>query len=104
MKFENGSEVLRFDCHLHTVKDKEFKYPGMENESISDYVDKLEQEKISIGIITNYNIFDLENFNSKKCPKCGEKGTPIYEEQTYERPKNNPTDIDAFFKHKRSTN
>lgn len=46
----------------------------------------------------------LKKFNSKKCPKCGEKGTPIYEEQTYERPKNNPTDIDAFFKHKRSTN
>lgn len=52
MKFENGSEVLPFDCHLHTVKDKEFKYSGMENEFISDYVGKLEQEKISVGVIT----------------------------------------------------
>ena len=41
----------------------------------------------------------LKNFKSKNCPKCGEKGTPIHEEQTYERPKNNPTDIDAFFIH-----
>lgn len=66
MKFENGSEVLRFDCHLHTVKDKEFKYSGMENEFVSDYVCKLEQEKISVGVITNHNKFDLDQYKAIK--------------------------------------
>ncbi len=46
----------------------------------------------------------LKNLKSKKCSKCGGKGTPRYEEQTFERPKNNPTDIDAFFKHNRNSN
>lgn len=46
----------------------------------------------------------LNNFKSKKCPKCGGKGTPIYVDQTDERHKNNPTDINAFFKHNRSSN
>lgn len=41
------------------------------------------------------------NFQSKKCPKCGKKGTPIYKDQMVERPKNNPTDINAFFDRKR---
>ena len=26
--FENGSEVVRVDFHLHTRKDREFKYSG----------------------------------------------------------------------------
>ena len=25
-KFTNGSQWVRFDCHLHTNSDKEFKY------------------------------------------------------------------------------
>ena len=29
--FDNGSEILRFDCHLHTIKDKEFNYSGEDN-------------------------------------------------------------------------
>ncbi len=43
----------------------------------------------------------LKNFRTKKCPQCGGYGTPIYEKQANERPKNNPTDIDAFFKRKK---
>ena len=39
--FENGSEVLRFDCHLHTVKDKEFKYKGEKMIFVSAYVEKV---------------------------------------------------------------
>ena len=30
--FENGIETIRADFHLHTRKDKEFKYSGEENE------------------------------------------------------------------------
>ena len=43
----------------------------------------------------------LINFKAKKCPQCGKKGTPIYEDQTNERHKNNPTDINTFFDRKR---
>jgi len=42
----------------------------------------------------------LINFKTKKCPKCGKKGTPLYNGQTIERSKNNPTDINAFFERK----
>ena len=41
------------------------------------------------------------NFEAKQCPKCGKKGTPIYKNQSIERPKNNPTDVNAFFERKR---
>ncbi len=41
----------------------------------------------------------IRNFPTKKCPICGQDGTPIYSSDlTFERPKNNPTDVDAFFK------
>lgn len=36
------------------------------------------------------------NFQSKKCPKCGKMGTLIYKDQIVVRPKNNPTDVNAF--------
>ena len=29
--FKYGSKLLRFDCHLHTKSDKEFKYTEAEN-------------------------------------------------------------------------
>ena len=41
------------------------------------------------------------NFQAIKCPRCGKKGTPIYNEPTDGRPENNPTDINAFFERKR---
>lgn len=45
----------------------------------------------------------LINFQAKKCPRCGKNGTPIYEDDlSIERPKNNPTDINAFFDRKRN--
>lgn len=64
--FDNGSEVLRFDCHLHTVKDKEFKYEGEEDKFISSYVDKLKNEEISVGVITNHNKFDYNQYKAIK--------------------------------------
>jgi len=42
------------------------------------------------------------NFKSKKCPKCGKMGTPIYKDQIVERHKNNPTDVNAFFDRKKN--
>lgn len=42
----------------------------------------------------------LKNFQSKNCPKCGKKGSPIYKTKTNKRPENNPTDIDSFFKNR----
>lgn len=60
--FNYGSEVLRFDCHLHTKEDKEFKYSGDVNWYIANYVDKLKEEDIRVGVITNHNKFVLKEY------------------------------------------
>jgi predicted ATPase len=65
-KFINGSQWVRFDCHLHTNSDKEFKYNEDENYYISSYVNKLKEEDISVGVITNHNKFNLEEFKAIK--------------------------------------
>ena len=39
--FEYGLEYVRADFHLHTNKDKEFKYIGKQNDYIKDYVNAL---------------------------------------------------------------
>lgn len=62
--FENGSEQLRVDFHLHTRKDKEFKYNGEENSFVKDYIDAMERQNISIGIITNHNKFDMGEYKA----------------------------------------
>ena len=54
------------DFHLHTRKDKEFKYSGDEDRFVSDYIDKLKEEKIGLGVITNHNKFDLGEFKALK--------------------------------------
>lgn len=64
--FNNGCEWIRCDFHLHTRKDKEFKYTGKDNSFINEYVDKLENENISIGVITNHNKFDLQEYKALK--------------------------------------
>ncbi|MBE5875709.1 MAG: hypothetical protein E7290_02330 [Lachnospiraceae bacterium] len=64
--FENGSEILRVDFHLHTKADKEFTYQGEENSFVNDYVDKLEDENIRVGIITNHNKFDINEYKAIK--------------------------------------
>ena len=48
--FESGLEFLRADFHLHTQKDKEFSYSG----------------DISIGVITNHNKFDKDEYKALK--------------------------------------
>ena len=64
--FENGCEWVRCDFHLHTMKDKEFKYEGEDNSFIKDYIYKLENEKIKVAVITNHNKFDLGEYKALK--------------------------------------
>ena len=68
--FKNGSKWVRFDCHLHTNADKEFKVIN-ENSYFDDYVNKLKSEDIRVGIITNHNKFDFDEYKtlSKKAIK-----------------------------------
>ena len=65
-KFSNGSIWVRFDCHLHTRADREFKYAEHENEYITKYTEKLKEEEIEVGIITNHNKFDIEEYKALK--------------------------------------
>jgi len=62
--FKNGSTWLRADFHLHTKEDKEFVYRGEENSFVSDYVNKLSQEKIGVAAITNHNKFDFNEYKA----------------------------------------
>jgi len=65
-KFKNGSEWVRFDCHLHTNSDTQFIYKEDENYYYSSYINKLKEENISVGVITNHNKFNLEEFKAIK--------------------------------------
>lgn len=60
--FECGMEYIRSDFHLHTHKDKEFKYAGEQNSFVKDYVAALKQAGINLGVITNHNKFDKEEY------------------------------------------
>ncbi len=62
--FENGLQYVRADFHLHTNKDKEFAYSGEQNAFINDYVSALKQNNINVGIITNYNKFDKDEYKA----------------------------------------
>jgi predicted ATPase len=62
--FENGSTLLRADFHLHTDADNEFTYDGDSEFYISNYVNKLHQESISIAAITNHNKFDINEYKA----------------------------------------
>ncbi len=63
-QFPQGAEWVRVDFHLHTKADKEFKYSGDEDSYNSAYVDALEKAGIRLGVITNHNKFDFEEFKS----------------------------------------
>lgn len=60
--FQYGATWLRADFHLHTNKDKEFQYSGAQTEYYDQYIARLVAEKIQIGVITNHNKFDKEEF------------------------------------------
>lgn len=62
--FQYGSRWLRADFHLHTKADKAFVYDGDDNYYIKQYIDALFDQDIEIGVITNHNRFDLDEFKS----------------------------------------
>lgn len=64
--FTNGSVWLRADFHLHTNADKEFLYSGASNDFLRQYIDQLVAQGIGIGVITNHNKFDKEQFKALK--------------------------------------
>jgi chromosome segregation protein len=63
-QFPRGAEWVRVDFHLHTKADKEFRYDGEENFYNSAYVDALEKACIRLGVVTNHNKFDFEEFKA----------------------------------------
>ena len=64
--FQNGARFVRFDCHLHTKSDKEFKYEDEENKFLERYINKLKEKEINVGIITNHNKFNYDEFKNLK--------------------------------------
>ncbi len=62
--FKNGSIWLKADFHLHTKADKEFKYDGDENQYVKNYIEQLRNEDVGVGVITNHNKFDLEEYKA----------------------------------------
>ena len=64
--FKNGSTWLRADFHLHTKADNEFKYNGENNDFVRQYIEQLKNQNIGVGVITNHNKFDKEEFVSLK--------------------------------------
>lgn len=62
--FETGLQYVRADFHLHTCKDKEFVYSGEQNSFINAYVSALKEANINVGVITNHNKFDREEYKA----------------------------------------
>ena len=62
--FAYGSDWVRADFHLHTRADKEFKYTGVDNDFVAGYVERLKNAKIGLGVITNHNKFNFEEFKA----------------------------------------
>ncbi|NMM42272.1 TrlF family AAA-like ATPase [Pseudoalteromonas arctica] len=71
--FSYGSHWLKADFHLHTRADKEFTYNGEENNYANQYVAALANAGIGLGVITNHNKFDLNEFKAlrKKANRAG---------------------------------
>jgi chromosome segregation protein len=79
--FKNGSAWVKADFHLHTMADKEFKYTQSESDKEKkydpkntfphDYIETLKKAGISVGVITNHNKFDKDEFSclSQKAKK-----------------------------------
>lgn len=64
--FTQGSTWVRFDSHLHTKADKEFQFDGEDDTFVNSYIDKLVEQNIGVGIITNHNKFDEGEYKALK--------------------------------------
>jgi len=62
--FVHGSRWVRADFHLHTRRDREFKDSGTEKDFVARYIAALKQAAISVGVITNHNKFDCDEFKA----------------------------------------
>lgn len=62
--FEAGLKFVRVDFHLHTCKDKEFSFTSELNSFVKDYVSALKQTNINVGVITNHNKFDQDEYKA----------------------------------------
>ena len=62
--FSHGSRWVRADFHLHTRRDREFKDNGTEQDFVARYVAALKQADIRVGVITNHNKFDRDEFKA----------------------------------------
>ncbi|MFZ2633945.1 MAG: histidinol-phosphatase [Desulfosalsimonadaceae bacterium] len=62
--FTNGNRWVRADFHLHTPRDNEFKDAGADRDFVMRYVAALKQADIRVGVITNHNKFDREEFKA----------------------------------------
>lgn len=62
--FAHGNKWVRADFHLHTRKDKEFDYVGEENAFAGAFLDRLAEEEVRVGLVTNHNKFDAEEFRT----------------------------------------
>ena len=64
--FEQGSTGVRADFHLHTRADNEFFYTGDENSYFTSYVNALVVAGIHVGVVTNHNKFNVQEFKILK--------------------------------------
>lgn len=68
-QFNYGSEWLRADFHLHTIKEsgpsrKDYRaeFRDREDDFPDAFIAQLKKEAISVGVITNHNLFDIGEF------------------------------------------
>jgi len=62
--FSHGSRWLRADFHLHTRADNIFSYDDEDDYYLSNYVEALKKAGIAVGVITNHNKFDFDEFKA----------------------------------------
>lgn len=62
--FTHGGRWIRADFHLHTRQDREFQYIGTDQDYIMNYIAALCHAEINVGVITNHNKFDREEFKT----------------------------------------
>ena len=62
--FAEGARWVRADFHLHTRADREFIYSGDQDAYINSYTAALENACIRLGVITNHNKFELDEFKA----------------------------------------
>ena len=62
--FVHGGRWVRADFHLHTRRDREFKDSGAEQDFVPRYIEALKSADIRVGVITNHNKFDRDEFKA----------------------------------------